>query len=294
MSWTRIVSLPQARDLSEFCAYLYAQGVQLRVSEEGEQQVLWVSQPDLAEPVAELLERWLRGDVQLQGIEPEVDAAPSAAQLEPDNPLAWNRTPWTLLLLLLSIIGYAIVALDSNLSLVHWLTLQEFVLGDDYIGFKSVSYGLQQGQWWRLVTPIFLHFGLFHIIFNGLWVWELGRRIEALIGGAGLLRLALVSALVSNMVQYLWEGPSLFGGMSGVIYAFLGYIWLRHKARPHPYLAIPPGIIVFMLIWLLVCMTGALGVLAGIEIANGAHLGGLLVGMALGAFAAKRASGTEH
>ena len=51
---------------------------------------------------------------------------------------------------------------------------------------------------------------------------------------------------------------------------------------PQPELQLPPGILGFMLIWLLVGMTGVLKLLLGIGVANGAHVGGLLIGMLLG------------
>merc|ERR1712023_393306 len=80
------------------------------------------------------------------------------------------------------------------------------------------------GDWWRLVTPTLIHFGWLHVVFNCLWLWEFGQRIEHRLGSANLLGLYVVSAMLSNYSQYWWEGPSIFGGMSGVVYAFMGLI----------------------------------------------------------------------
>ena len=142
--------------------------------------------------------------------------------------------------------------------------------------------GIAEGELWRLVTPIFVHFGLMHFVFNGLWLSLLGGRIEALLGPVHLLLLVLVSAVISNMAQFVWTGSVAFGGMSGVIYALLGYIWIRNLLAPHPMLALPKELIGFMLFWLLFCMTGVLDFLLGVGIANAAHFGGLIVGMLLG------------
>ena len=142
--------------------------------------------------------------------------------------------------------------------------------------------GIAEAELWRLVNPIFVHFGLMHFVFNGLWLSLLGGRIETLLGPVHLLLLVLVSAVISNMAQFVWTGSVAFGGMSGVIYALLGYIWIRNLLAPHPILALPKELIGFMLFWLLFCMTGVLGFLLGVGIANAAHFGGLIVGMLLG------------
>ena len=70
-------------------------------------------------------------------------------------------------------------------------------------------------DWWRFITPTLLHFGWMHLVFNCLWIWEFGRRIEAALGSLNLVGLFLASAAFSNSVQYFVSGPSIFGGMSG-------------------------------------------------------------------------------
>ena len=142
--------------------------------------------------------------------------------------------------------------------------------------------GLEQGQYLRLITPIFLHFGLMHLAFNSIWLAMLGSRIERQQGAIHLLLVVIVCGAVSNMVQYNWSGSKYFGGMSGVIYALLGYLWIKHKLRPAINMPLPSGIMLFMVGWLLFCMTGVLELAVGIAVANAAHLSGLISGLVLG------------
>jgi GlpG protein len=130
------------------------------------------------------------------------------------------------------------------------------------------------GQLWRLVTPIFLHFGFMHIIFNMLWLRHFGSMIE---GAKGTLRFAVlvvVSAVLSNVAQYLWSGP-FGGGMSGVLYSLFGYAWLKSRFAPGEGLFMDRRTVSIMIFWLFFCMTGWVG-----PIGNVAHGSGLLIGMA--------------
>ena len=121
-----------------------------------------------------------------------------------------------------------------------------------------------------------------HFVFNGLWLSLLGGELKRFWAQSIYSARLSVSAVVSNMGQFVWTGSVAFGGMSGVIYALLGYIWIRNLLAPHPILALPKELIGFMLVWLLFCMTGILDFLLGVGIANAAHFSGLIVGMLLG------------
>ncbi|MGK2913261.1 MAG: rhomboid family intramembrane serine protease [Porticoccaceae bacterium] len=202
----------------------------------------------------------------------------------------FRRTPVVMAMLVLGAIGGLLV--DWLPGAIHWLTFQDFVVtAADGISYRSLDDGLASGQYWRLITPVFLHFGLLHIVFNGLWLWEFGRRIEGLVGGFGFLGLFVVVAVGSNGGQYLWSGSSLFGGLSGVVYGLLGYIWLRGSLAPHPLLMIPSGILIFMLVWLVLCLAGVIDLFIQGGVANGAHVAGLVMGVVLGGIAGFRARG---
>ncbi len=139
--------------------------------------------------------------------------------------------------------------------------------------------GLTQAPW-RLFTPALLHFSLLHITFNLIWWLDLGGQIERKQSWQRLLLLTLLIAVISNTAQFLITGP-LFGGLSGVVYGLLGYVWVQGKLRPASGLSVQNGVLILMLVWLVLCWTGLLG-----NVANMAHLAGLITGTLFGVGAA--------
>ena len=140
---------------------------------------------------------------------------------------------------------------------------------------------IRRGQVWRLVTPIFLHFTVWHLVFNMSAVRYFGGMIELRKGTLRFLILVLVSAVASNVGECYIELQSrdvaAFGGMSGVGYALFGYLWMKGYAHPEEQLGVNDNTVFMMIVWFLLCFTGALG-----PIANAAHGVGLVVGMAFG------------
>jgi GlpG protein len=136
---------------------------------------------------------------------------------------------------------------------------------------------------WRLVTPIFLHFGMMHILFNMLMLWQLGIPVERGIGSVRYLLLVLLIAIPSNFAEYLWdvsqlsEGVRIFGGMSGVLYGLFGYIWMKSRYEPQSGFMISRDAVIWMVGWFFLCLTGYLG-----SIANVVHGAGLVVGIIAG------------
>lgn len=150
----------------------------------------------------------------------------------------------------------------------------------------SLGDALAGGQIWRLVTPALLHFGWMHLIFNMLWLWYFGRQVEALQGSRWLALIVVIAAVVSNLAQY-FTGTLLFGGMSGVDYALLGYVWLMSRLRPEQGYFVPQMLVVFMLGWMVFTMTGLADAIGFGNVANEAHLGGLLAGLLMAVVAAR-------
>ena len=65
-------------------------------------------------------------------------------------------------------------------------------LAGGYLVFEPLTATFAQQAYWRLVTPMLLHFSWLHLAFNLLWVWELGRRIEKLHGISLFLAVTLL------------------------------------------------------------------------------------------------------
>jgi membrane associated rhomboid family serine protease len=97
--------------------------------------------------------------------------------------------------------------------------------------FDSILPEVRHGEIWRLLTPIFIHFNLMHIVFNMLMLRDMGSLVESRQGPKVLILLVVTIGIGSNLGQYFYNGPE-FGGMSGVLYGLLGYIWLRGQCDP--------------------------------------------------------------
>ena len=81
--------------------------------------------------------------------------------------------------------------------------------------------------------------------------------------------LTLVVGVTSNLAQYFVSGP-LFGGMSGVIYGYFGYVWIQSLSNPKFKVQLNPVIVKLLFGWFLICWTGLLEKLFGLNVAIGA------------------------
>jgi GlpG protein len=120
---------------------------------------------------------------------------------------------------------------------------------------------------------MFVHFGLPHLFFNMLWMLDLGTMIERRQSTARLCVLVLVIAALSNFGQYVIGGP-VFGGMSGVVYGLIGYIWLRGKFDLTSGLFLHSSTVMMAVLWFVLCLVGVIP-----HVANAAHSVGFGVGI---------------
>jgi GlpG protein len=197
-----------------------------------------------------------------------------------------------------SVYGWArltlgLVALSVVVSLFSNFGANQRVIVDLLIAAPGGNPGLseiQSGQLWRIWTPIFIHLGFVHLLFNMLWLFDLGNMIETRLGTAKLALLVAVIGAVSNLGQY-WVSSAggafggNFGGMSGVVYGLLGYVWIRGKLDVTCGLFLHPTIVVLMIVWFFLGLSGAIE-----HIANTAHGVGLVMGMAWGYTEAQKAA----
>ena len=193
-----------------------------------------------------------------------------------DGWLKQNKSPGmiSLALIITSVAVYLLSGMGKNTEIVSAFLISEKANG-------SLS-EISSGQVWRIITPIFLHFGALHIIFNMLWLHELGGQIEKRKGAGFISLFILVTAIVSNLTQFKFGGP-MFGGMSGVVYGLLGYVWIKSRFDPGDGLYISQNTALFMLAWFFLCFAN---VFPGV--ANWAHAGGLVTGAVWGYISAVR------
>ncbi len=172
---------------------------------------------------------------------------------------------------------------DSNLDegapeqVVRWLSFAN----------PTVHIGKPQAQipWmepWRMVTPIFLHFGVMHLVFNMLMLISMGSRVERAIGPYRYAALVLALAIFSNLAQGLMVPHHNFGGMSGVVYGIFGFIWVQMSRAPSRGLAVDGLTSFIMMAWFFAGFSSQFN-MGRAAVANHAHAGGLLMGLLIGA-----------
>jgi GlpG protein len=280
---------PDARTFSD---YLYVQGIKNQIEAEADGRwAVWIHVEDEIERARALLGNFLANPNdahvkdaaararELADREQEEEEAARKRSFDRDR-LFPRRTllsacPLTLALIAISVIVYLV----RNYSNAAGLTDALFISDPNIMG-KDLE-EVRNGQVWRLLTPVFLHFGILHILFNMLWMRDLGATIESRMGTLQLLLMVAVIGVASNLAQFYVSGPR-FGGMSGVVYGLLGYVWMRGKFDPGSGLFLHPSTVTMMLIWL------AFGYTNILPMANTVHTVGLGVGVAWG-FAAARA-----
>ncbi|MBA2780014.1 rhomboid family intramembrane serine protease [Billgrantia kenyensis] len=276
----RIMLFPHETDTRELRRALWAHRIGHRFTEESEGQVLWLADPDQHDALMQLLTRWQRGE----RIMPERRRT-SAGNASLSAP--FRQAPVTATALAISLLVFGLMHVLGDI-VVAMLTIVPVGVVNGSLAFGSLSDALTSGQVWRLLSPAFLHFGWMHLIFNMLWLWYFGRQVETLQGSGRMLAILLVAGVGANLAQYA-TGTVLFGGMSGVDFALLGYVWLMSRRAPQSGFFVPQMLVVFMLGWMVFTMTDMAAAVGFGNVANEAHLGGLVVGLAMGWYYSGRA-----
>ena len=173
-----------------------------------------------------------------------------------------------------------LLTLFTNFGLNNFLEPLLFIKTNLNSSFENTY--LINNEWWRLITPTFLHFSITHLVFNCLWIYILGSRIEKLDGLSVFLFIFILTGILSNAGQFFWTQQYLFGGLSGAVYGLLGYCFIIGLDGRHGRYGLPEALYLFMFIWLLVGFTGVLSFFGFGNVANTAHLVGMIAGFIIG------------
>jgi rhomboid protease GluP len=209
---------------------------------------------------------------------------------------SWAAAPATYLLVginclvFLVMLAHHVSAAGPNLDqLMYW-------------GADNAGSVLQYGQWWRIVSAMFVHVGILHLATNMWCLWNLGLLAEPLMGSAGVLAVYILTGAAGNLLSTFvnwWKyypdwtithSVASFpagAGASGAVFGIAGALIILLKSHRLP---VPPAelhklrrsVIYFAAINLVIGFTISLGVVArhtGISIDNMAHLGGFSCGL---------------
>jgi GlpG protein len=272
-------------DLSPLSHWLSAQGIEHRIVEEQGEQVLYLDQKqsEWLIPVRSVLRRYVMEPAfRLRIAQLPLPSLPEHPVIRTPYPrVNPAQAPALFLVLVVALIAAVVTGFGSGgPALRALLIVDPMQLDFRMTGFASRWDGLlemlAQGQWWRLLSPDFIHFNSLHLIFNALMCWVLGGQLELRLGGRAFLALLLFASVVSNLAQFL-SAHYLFGGLSGVVYALVGFSW--YWARHEPDVFMPDFLFRFSLVWLVLGYTPVTVWLGIGQMANEAHLFGLLSGL---------------
>ncbi len=275
----RVVGVGIDNDLREFSHHLGQQGIQHRIIEESGEQVIFVRDRHQVDTVRKLIEDYLAGILKLQAVVPEApvrnrsDYAIPKSLIQNVVRIVFNA-PISSFLTLTCLLIAAITELGRAAYRLDFLFYPRLPTGD----LISLLGGIHNPLiFLQTLTPMFLHFGELHIVFNLLWLWYFGRQLESVQSSWMFLFLVVLTAFGGNTAQYIYSGASNFGGLSGVVYGLVGYAWVLHNFVPGKRLLINESLFIVFVVALVV-----MEIAASSWIATAAHIGGLVAGLLAG------------
>lgn len=173
-------------------------------------------------------------------------------------------------------IGVFLVMLLFGASLWHSSNSVQFDWGANF------GPATKDGEWWRLGSALFLHFGLFHLAMNMASLLDGGRLVERMFGPLRFILIYFVSGLSGNLLSLIVQGDrAISGGASGAIFgvygALIAFVWQQRTTMDRGE---------FLRLFWGACVFAAIAIFLGFQIPgidNGAHIGGFVAGLLAGA-----------
>lgn len=205
---------------------------------------------------------------------------------------------------------FTVVFLLANVFIFSLMTFKGGTSNPETLAAFGAKYNslINQGEWWRFVTPVFIHIGFIHLFFNMYGLWVLGPYVERLYGSAKFVVFWILTGIAGVAASYLTvrpgmenasalsgfffrsqDGPS--AGASGALFGLIGVLFVfgikfRHELPEGFKRAFGTGMLPTILINL------SIGYIFPF-IDNSAHVGGLLAGMALATVVSYKRVGTR-
>ncbi len=294
LSAVRLIGhLKESSQAAAFGDFLFLEEIENEVEREDDGTYsIWVEDEEQLEDATRLLAEFQRnpGDKRYQDLEDKARARRTEKEKEARGraPLTFNSRdtvearrfgmgPVTGAMIAVSVVVFVVSRFGGDRDAIMSLFITAFEVKGAMIEWKLPSLvEVRQGQVWRLVTPIFIHFGVLHILFNMMWLRQLGSAMEHIQGRGYYLAFILISAAASNVGEFFIAHHPNFGGMSGVVFALFGFVWMKSKFDFMSGYAIDQGTVVLMVAWFFICFTGIL------PIANVVHSVGFGIGLVWG------------
>nr|WP_244968496.1 rhomboid family intramembrane serine protease GlpG [Rosenbergiella australiborealis] len=262
----RVTEFTNPRMAYAFVDYMATQGITLHI-EQQENYVVLLKDEQKIDDVQAALQQFIRDPSHPRYLAASWQSGRAGTRLGYPKAEIWRNIkdragPLTLSVMAIVVVTYLLLMFVGQQPIFYWL---------------SWPANSQQGfEIWRWVSHIFLHFSLLQIVFNLMWWWYLGGAIEKRLGSGKLFVITVISALLSGWMQAKFSGI-WFGGLSGVVYALMGYSWLRGERDPESGIYLERGLIVFALLWLVVGYYGVFGN----PMSNMAYIVGLVIGLVM-------------
>lgn len=286
--------VPSEANAAAFSDYLLVEGIGNEIEQDKEGWAVWIHSEDEWRRAKEILSSFLanpadphfsdqagKGRQLRQQATAEVEGGEAQIQdrqavLRPARP--YSIGPLTMVIVALCIVIAVLTWSGHTERIYRELLMTKITVVDGNLSNPAADLSeIRNGEFWRLLTPAFVHTNVLHLLFNMLWLLDLGSMIESRLGSGRLGLKIILFGVLSNLAQFFWMESGAFCGLSGVNYGLFGYMWVRGRLDPRSGLYLHPLTVAMMVLWFFVCLTGKIP-----NVANMGHAAGFGLGILWG------------